>query len=464
MKTTKIMEEKCMKSVEKKSKKNNQTPRMKNGKWLKYLDFIEVRNYLNGSINSKNAKIGNSINLEEKIAKVNLTNYLKGLEVFINEYAISPEFKEDFSYDIRCPSDIISIYEKSRTNNEEVAKFTQMVESYIVWLKEKANHSGTTATNYQAHLRGFLKWNNVAIKFRNYSEKSEKSKERMKLGIGFEELKSMSFKVLSYVSDFELKLLMQWLQISGLGSKEVININWGMIRPLFKNCANKDFIRIDSDRQKTGADFTTFAYGAVKDLIIKHIENNRDKIDSDKIFGNDTTNVYMNFQRRFRTAYDNMIDAEFPQYKSEKALFTLHGYRSVFITICAILRVPKPIENRFVAHEGDNLEAYWLESDLLKSFKMVQEELFGVTESSKDEEIEKRIIENLTQTLLNKGKRKTIFNKFEEATETERNSFENEVKMGYLVEKLLQTAKDELLQNEDFVNELTDKIRDKFFS
>ncbi len=95
---------------------------------------------------------------------------------------------------------------------------------------------------------------------------------------------------------------------------------------------------------------------------------------------------------------------------------------------------------------------------------MVQEELFGVTESSKDEEIEKRIIENLTQTLLNKGKRKTIFNKFEEATETERNSFENEVKMGYLVEKLLQTAKDELLQNEDFVNELTDKIRDKFFS
>ena len=119
----------------------------------------------------------------------------------------------------------------------------------------------------------------------------------------------------------------------------------------------------------------------------------------------------------------------------------MHGYRGIFETICRMLRVPKHIEDRFVAHISDNLtRTYVLEKDLLDNFKLVQEELFGVKESTKREEIEREIIENLTQVLMNKGKRITIFNKFEESTEEEKISFDTEIRMNYLIENFIQSA------------------------
>jgi len=422
--------------------------RQRNAKWLGWLNFLSIKNYLNGSIQSKSSKIGSNATLEEKCDSVNLTNYLKGVEVFLKEY--TNEFNE--------PSEIIDHYKEIRDNDEALARFKQLVENYIVWLKETKGLSANTSQNYQAHLRGFLKWNNIIFKFRNYNETSERAKERRKLGIDFKALKEMSFKVIGYVNDFDLKLLLRWLQISGLGSREIFKQTFGDLR--YKDL-DQQFVRIDGDREKTGIDFTTFVYGYVKDDIQKHLKLNKDRADDEFIFG-DPKSSYQNFQRRYKRAYKTMIDEEYPQFKESKPVFTMHGYRGIFETICRMLRVPKHIEEVFVAHLSDNItRAYVLESELLENFKLVQEELFGVRESDTREQIEREIIQNLTNALMDKGKRKTIFNKCKDATADEIEAISLEYKMNYLIESIIDEAKkeiienpDKLIQNENFINAL----------
>lgn len=422
--------------------------RIKNQKWLEYLEFGSVKNYLSGSINSKKSKISNEVSFEDKIQKVNLTNYLRGLEVFLNEYC---EFA-------KTPFELLKYYEDLRKvdDKEGLTAFKQHVEDYIVWLKNDRGLSGTSAMNYQAHLRGFLKWNDIVLKFRNYDEDTRKSMIKAKFSIDFYKEVEMGKKVISYVKNYNLKMAMKWMAISGLGSKEIFSFKYSDLRYLDYS---SDLVRIDASRIKTGVNFTTFLYGEVKELIQKHLEMNKDAEDGDYWVNEDPERAYHRYEKMFSNAYRNMVEQEYPELKSaNQKVFTFHSYRSIFITICRDLRVPGHIENRFVAHSDDRLtNAYASAKDLESNFKMIQEELFGVRSSDTREEIEKEIMDRIIDNILNKGKRQTIFNNFDDNPE-DLDDEDVDMRTGYMVQKIIETVKQELLEDKDFIKDLKSKL------
>jgi len=426
----------------------NTNGRSKNQKWSSYLYFKSVENYLNGAINSKKSKIANETSYEEKIQKVNLTNYLRGLEVFLEEYC-------SFAHN---PYELIHYYQDLRKTNDTdgLTAFKQTVENYIIWLKNERGLSGTTAMNYQAHLRGFLKWNDIILKFKNYDEDSEKAIRKAKYSIDFYKEVEMGKKIIGYVKNYNLKMCMKWMLISGLGSKEIFSFKYGDLRHL--NYDN-GMVRIDSSRIKTGVNFTTFIYSEVKELVQKYLEMNKDAEDSDYWMGEEPEKAYHRYEKMFTSAYWNMIHQEYPEIKNiSKKVFTFHSYRSIFITLCRDLRVPLHIENRFVAHSDDRLTgAYASAKDLESNFKMIQEELFGVRSSDTREEIEKEIMDRIIENILNKGKRHTIFNNFDDNPEDLKDE-DADMRVGYVVQKIIETVKEELLEDEDFINELKSKF------
>jgi len=422
--------------------------RIKNQKWLKFLEFGSVQNYLKGSINSKKSKISNEVSFEEKIQSVNLTNYLRGLEVFLNEYCDV----------VNTPFELIHYYQDLRktNDNEGLTVFKQRVEDYILWLKNEKGLSGTTAMNYQAHLRGFLKWNDIILKFKNYDERSDKAIRKAKFSIDFYKELEMAKKLIGYVKNYNLKMCMKWMLISGLGSKEIFSFIYGDLRYL--NYSN-GLIRIDASRIKTGVDFTTFLYGEVKELVQKHLEMNTDAEDSDYWLNEEPEQAYHRYEKMFTSAYRNMVEQEYPELQSAKRkVFTFHSYRSIFITICRDLRVPLHIENKFVAHSDDRLtHAYASAKDLESNFKMIQEELFGVRSSDTREEIEKEIMDRIIDNILNKGKRQTIFTNFDDNPEDLKDE-DADMRVGYVVQKIIETVKQEILEDEDFIDELKSKF------
>jgi len=428
--------------------KKTSNGRIKNQKWLKYLEFSSVKNYLSGSINSKKTKISNEVSFEDKIQKVNLTNYLRGVEVFLNEYC-------DFA---KTPFELIHYYQELRkiNDNDGLTAFKQHIEDYIIWLKNEKGLSGSTAMNYQAHLRGFLKWNDIVLKFKNYDERSEKAKRKAKYSIDFYKELEMGKKLIGYIKNYNLKMCMKWMMISGLGSKEIFSFTYGDLRYL--NYSN-GLIRIDGERTKIGVNFTTFLYGEIKELIQKYLEMNKDVEDSDYWLNEKPEQAYHRYEKMFTNAYKNMVEQEYPELKSAKRkVFTFHSYRSIFITICRDLRVPLHIENKFVAHSDDRLtSAYASAKDLESNFKMIQEELFGVRSSDTREEIEKEIMDRIIDNILNKGKRQTIFTNFDDNPEDLKDE-DADMRTGYMVQKIIETVKEELLEDKDFIKDLKSKL------
>lgn len=428
--------------------KNTKPQHVKNQKWLYYLDFNSVTNYLRGSINSKKSKISNEVSFKEKIQKVNLTNYLRGLEVFLTEYC-------DFA---KTPFELIKYYDDLRKvdDKEGITAFKQIVENYIIWLKNDKGLAGTTAMNYQAHLRGFLKWNDVVLRFKNYDERSDKAMRKAKFSIDFYKELEMSKKIIGYVKNYALKMCMKWMMISGLGSKEIFSFTYGDLRHL--NYSN-GLVRIDASRIKTGINFTTFIYGEVKELIQKHLEMNQDADDSEYWLNEEPETAYHRYEKMFTSAYKSMIDQEFPELKeATKKVFTFHSYRSIFITICRDLRVPQHIEDCFVAHTSEGLNKHYpLGKDLESNFKAIQEELCGVKNSDTREQIEKEIVNRIIDNIVNKGKRQTIFSNFDDNPEELKD--ENvDMHVGYMVQKIFETVKSELLGDQDFINDLKSKL------
>jgi len=409
------------------------------------LSYLSINNYLKGSISSKSSKIGNNLTLEQKIADVNLTNYLRGVELFLTEF--SEEFND--------PSDIIDHWKKIRNNDEQIAKFKQNIEDYIIWLSKK--YSNSTAQNYQAHLRGFLKWNNIQLRFRNYKERSEKSKETSRLGINLEEIKEFSNKVIGFLNNRDIKLFCRILQSSGLGSNEVLS--W-KFKDLRLQDFSKEAVKITSERKKTGAIYTTFLLGIIKTEMQEHLKINSDKNDEDYIFGNTPDVVYSNFKRQFSRAYHNCVDQYYLKWnEAKKALFTFHTYRSIFITICRAIRVPKYIEDRFVAHQSSIMDlAYPLTGkNLLENFKLVQNELFGIKTSDSEAKITEKIFDSLKELVLNNGKRESQFRKFNSVKEanTEPN---NQMRIAYFLKIYETQIKNSILNDQEFLKNLKNKL------
>ncbi len=76
------------------------------------------------------------------------------------------------------------------------------------------------------------------------------------------------------------------------------------------------------------------------------------------------------------------------------------------------------------------------------------------------EQIEREIIERLTEGLLNTGKRQTIFDFFEHQPENLQDE-SNDVKIGYFLQKLITIAKEELAKDESFKQEIFEELKEK---
>lgn len=415
----------------------------KYGKWSELLEFSSVKTYLMGAIDSKSAQIGSNVSFEEKLQNCNLTNYLKGVEIFF-EYSLYSVQKDENGksvYDVvfKSPSDIIDHWKEIRDNTEKVAKFKQLIETYIVWLKNHARegkgYSGNTAMNYQAHLRGLLRWNDIIIKFRNYKERSEKKKKQSKFGVKSEDLKDMSNKVIGYIKDFETKGVCKILLTTGLGSREVRELTFGDIRYLNWD---EEYVYFEGIRVKTGQPYGNCFYEDTKEFLMKWIEQNTDKKDEDNLFGNNLSNVYQKHQRIFRTAFNNMIHAEYPRIK-DTSFFTMHSFRGIFITACQDLRVPQYIEDFLVAHASDNLKSAYnnIGEKAIENFKLVQNEIFGIKQNSTMEEAKKQIITDLLNVVNNDGKRTM---KYREHKDTPITELTTDIRTNVLIESIINKA------------------------
>jgi integrase len=420
----------------------------------KYMEFNCIITYLNGSIGSKSNVIGNDTTLEEKLKNKPLSSYLRGVVIFFEVYIVDSEVINKFPSlkGITLPNEIIDFYNENRTDQVKVGELKQCVEEYIIWLSNKFPRKNgtfglgdTTAQNYQAQLRGFLSHNHVMLKFKNYDSVSQTKKVHDRYSVGYDELKAIGDKCIEYAGDFEFKTILKWLRISGLGSKELFILK--MIDLRNKNW-KKDYVRIDKTRQKTGVKFTTFLYGEVKEDVMKLIEINKNKNDEDFLFGEidqSRTRVYNNIERKFKRVYKKVIEELFPQYlKAERSIFTLHKYRHLFQTICSSLRVPKFLENRFVAHKQEKLEnSYILDKDFLVEFKKIQEEINGIQESSTYEEYRERMLKEMLESMTNKGRRQSVYKKNRDKTPEEIKQLNSQIKMDIFMQTLINTLKSE---------------------
>jgi len=459
----------------------------KNQKWLKWLEFESIRIYLNGSIGSKSDVIGDNLTLEDKVKNVNLGQSLTGISIFLNEYS------EMFNY----PQEIIAHYNDIRTSSKDIAEFKKHIEDFTIWLKnEKLRMRGRdaapkevrdlvgkipyseiaakfeildawkgvspgTAINYQAQLRGFLSWNDINLKFKNYDEMSETAKEHDKYDIKYDELFEMGKLVIDYAPDLDLRLLLRWLRNSGLGSKEVLLYQMKDLR--HKNW-KKSKVRIDKVRKKTGVKYTSFLKGDFKDDIEKYINNeeNRAKAEDDWLFdaGLSRSRAYNNLERRFKRAYERMIDEHYPQLKdAERSIFTMHKYRHLIQTLCESLRIPKYIEDRLVAHKSEKLEKrYLVEKDIGEYYDMIYDAIHGYTESSTREEIKEEIRQEIMDALFNRGAAKSEYKKSKTLTPEQIEKLNSNIKTQIMVEELISVAKNELLTDDSFILSLAERI------
>ena len=84
--------------------------------------------------------------------------------------------------------------------------------------------------------------------------------------------------------------------------------------------------------------------------------------------------------------------------------------------------------------------------------------IYTTKKLTKREEIERAFLERLKNAVLNRDKREAIFRKYSEEPDdiyTE----EIDVKAGFFIELLIQKAKEELLEDDEFLEELKEKFK-----
>ena len=373
------------------------------------LEYSEIQKYLDLAIGKKKAKIGSNLTFEQKLKSVNLSQYLRGIIYFF-----------EYSNLFKSPNEIITFWKNNRDNDEEIAKLFREITEFPTWLKAVKKLGDSTCVSYQAHIRGFLSNNNIKLTFKNYKPKTQKRKSQNSLGITYEEMKEFAHKIKEYINDFDLKVLCEFSHRTGLGYKEVADITFSTLR---NKDFNQDYILIASEREKTSIDYANFISPDLKKIILDFLRINQGKSDSDKLFGNDTTEAYHKLDMKFNTAYIKTCQNHFPRFLSVKSskgnmkkLFSLHSFRSVFKTACDTLRIIPENRDLFIAHKSEKMTNYDLISDeLLNDYKLIEGELFG--KKSNESKTIDQVFDILKELVANNGKRKDLFRKYQENNE-----------------------------------------------
>ena len=416
------------------------------------LEFKSIQNYLNGSIGSKKSKISENMTLEQKIKEVNTSQYLRGIAIFF-----------DYSKMFDAPNDIIAFFEKFRSNTEKLNELKAEVQNFISYLKSK-KYADSTIVSYQAQIRGFLKHNDIKFTFKNYKPKTQKKQKQRQIGFFYEEQLSFANKVKEFIKDMDLRLLVELAHRTGLGYREIANIDFGMLRNRVDS--ERDYEILNMDREKTTIEFWNYLSPSAKEYVKAYLRKNTDKKDSDLIFGDNTDKAYSSLSRKFNTAYEKCCESYFPKLLKVKTgkgnlkrMFTLHSFRHVFISAGTKLRVPDFHINIMVAHEQKeiNADSYASISDeLLSDYKLIENELFGIEQKGQNEVIE-QVFEVLKDLVMNNGKRKALNRKYEENNSID---LDLELKGAILLESFKQEIITEVKNKvmEDVMSEVKERI------
>jgi len=417
------------------------------------LEFKSIQNYLNGSIGSKKSTISDNMTLKQKLKEVNTSQYLRGVALFF-----------DYSKKFKAPNEIITFFENNRGSTEKMNELKKEVQNFIPWLKSK-NLGDSTIVSYQSHIRGFLKHNDIKFTFKNYKPKTQKKQKQRQIGFFQEEQLEFAKRIKEFIREMNLKLLCEFAHRTGLGYREIANINFGMLRNRVES--EREYEILNMDREKSTIEFWNFLSPSLKEIIKAFLRQNTDKDDSDLLFGNDPKKAYDLLEHNYRTAYEKCCKAYFPkllEIKTNKGnlkrMFTIHSFRSLFISTGIKLHVPDFHINIMIAHEQKeiNAESYASISDeLLNDYKLIEAELFGMEQKQND--AVDQVLDVLRELINNNGKRKILHRKY---VEDETIDMDTEIKGAILLENYKLQIKEEI--KNELRDELFEELKEKFIN
>lgn len=387
------------------------------------------------AIGKKKASLSaKKLTLEEKIKNLTLGLYLRGIHIFLNEY--SKLFK--------TPNDIIDYWKKHRGNDEKIEILHKEVSDFPIWLKNQGYEDASCVT-YQTHVRGFLSNNNIRLTFQNPKVNTIKKKQLNKLGITFNELSNFAEKVKEFLHDLDIQFLCEALHRTGLSWNEFGSMTFEVLRA--KDYDKEDYTLMGAERGKTSIDYMNFISPALKDYVFAWLRLNKDKKDTDLLFGNNQSTAYQNLGQKFTKAYKKCCEAYFPRFlelKTKKGhlkkVFTLHTFRAIFKTACDNVGVINWRRDLLIAHKNPNMPNYDLfdDKDLLEDYKAVEKHLFGSKTS--DQETITQVFDILKDLVANNGKRKALFRKY-----IEDESIDQSIELKGAI--FIETLKEEILKS-----------------
>lgn len=100
------------------------------------------------------------------------------------------------------------------------------------------------------------------------------------------------------------------------------------------------------------------------------------------------------------------------------------------------------------------------EKDLVQETGVFRDrfKIYRIGGLSEREVIKKDFLERLLEAIQNRGKRQIIYRKYKDDIDKFYSEEDIDMKMGFFVELLIQTAKKELVEDPKFIEELADKI------
>lgn len=434
----------------------------KQNAYSELLEYNSIQKLLEMSIGQKKTKLDSNITFEQQIRGISLGGYLRGIKVFF-----------EYSKQFNNPFEIISFWKTNRDNDEVIEKFRKVIENFPKWIKANKNLGDGTCVQYQAHIRSFLKYNGIMLKFKNYDPKTDKKKIYRKQSITYEILKRFAEKVKEYIQDSDLRLLVEFQHRTGLGYREIADMTLGTLRAkdysyFYEKGA---YPMISDDREKSSVEYMNFISESFYNGWLKdYLEVHKEKPDSDKIFSHIHENVqraYHLLDQRFNTAYLKCCENHFPKFldiKTKKGnmkkVFSLHTFRHLVKTTCDNLRIPEIHRDSFLAHKNPNMDNYDLVSEeLLEDFKLVEKKLFSVKGDASKEEIQKELMKNLLELINNNGKRNAIHRKYEEDTSVD---LDSEITMVLFLENFKTKIIEEV--EEKLMNSVMEKVKERIAS
>ncbi|KKL82471.1 hypothetical protein LCGC14_1984430 [marine sediment metagenome] len=367
----------------------------KYGRYTELLKYESIKNYLSSAIGKKKRTIDNVKTYNEQLKSIHLSTYLMGTYLYFEFCKTKvPQAKlSNGDFYIKNPDHMVEILRSGIHHYESFLK--RDLDEYIVWVKSRKNDNGklvsqSTIIKYFYNVRGYIHSIKSDIKFRNFSKVNRMFEIYEENNIDYEKLIKISKQLIFCIKNPYMNMFIAFLRSTGLSCREICELNLKTLRSLIYY---KDKVyqwpNFNGKRIKTNVRYSNFISKNLYDNhLIYHLRRTINLPDESKIFdiyNPDIKKVYIGFQQMFNRGYTTTINYYFPEHVkyentiktrgNKHKLFTMHSYRSLFISACNTLNINIIHRSLFVGHKPPGIESYNLKNKekLLEDFKLIQE-------------------------------------------------------------------------------------------